>query len=279
MGFLFEKLYADMVTEDGTVCIAYMAWLNAWGVRSAFAGLEFYAPDGRREVMRARSPARRIDGDDGAFQLSFDVAGGPFVLRYHTIDRGFTPAIPPPSSAVRWSVKAARAEVTGRFEGDGARCSLHGIGYADWVELRRPARHLSLSAIEWGRVHRPGGTIVFNALRFSSNERWFFAARSLGDCVTEVRELEIDRSAPALRLSFAPALDDLHVEPIRVLHEGHPVDRARFPSRPERLLAKAVSGPAQECRWLGRARTGEGDDSKDGWALHEAVEFGASTGP
>ena len=53
MPYRFKKLYADLIAEDGSVCIAYMAETHVLGTTYPHAGLECYWPDGRRDVYRA----------------------------------------------------------------------------------------------------------------------------------------------------------------------------------------------------------------------------------
>src|SRR5207244_12700079 len=57
MTFRFRKLYADVVSDDGTVTIVYLTWLELWGARFASAGVERYGSDGcpgvRSEERRA----------------------------------------------------------------------------------------------------------------------------------------------------------------------------------------------------------------------------------
>jgi hypothetical protein len=59
----------------------------------------------------------------------------------------------------------------------------------------------------------------------------------------------------------------------RVIHDGPALDRERLPSAVARGLARLVSPPIDETRWVRRARLvgvpGEG------WALLEHVRFGA----
>src|SRR5207247_6055027 len=68
MTFRFRKLYADVVSDDGTVTIVYLTWLELWGARFASAGVERYGSDGGREVQQARPQAGQFHPasvDDG----------------------------------------------------------------------------------------------------------------------------------------------------------------------------------------------------------------------
>jgi len=63
MTFRFRKLYADVVSDDGTVTIVYLTWLELWGARFASAGVERYGSDGGREVQHARPQAWQFNPD------------------------------------------------------------------------------------------------------------------------------------------------------------------------------------------------------------------------
>ena len=164
MTFRFEKLYADLVTDDGTVCVAYIAWLDVLGARSSHAGFELYARRASR-VVRAKNWTLRADNETSsssskfrAVRLSFD--------RAPRTGRGFLGPSAHPS--LRWSVRSARAAADAQWNGDPKRPRLRGIGYADWVELKRPTRSLGLQHLRWGRMHLPDKTVVFNEVRFRS---------------------------------------------------------------------------------------------------------------
>ncbi|HSU40653.1 MAG TPA: hypothetical protein VLJ38_13835, partial [Polyangiaceae bacterium] len=76
--YAFEKLYADLVTADGTVCIVYVAWTELFGVRRQTAGVELYTPDGRREVMHARAAVELPELDAPEWRLRLELPSGPF---------------------------------------------------------------------------------------------------------------------------------------------------------------------------------------------------------
>jgi hypothetical protein len=274
MPFRFEKLYADLVTPDGTVCVTYFAWLDLWGVQSAFSGMELYWADGRREVIRARPRAERIACDAQEIELSLDVPGGPFVLRYEVVHGAWTPRGDPPCDSVRWCVKVARANAVGRWLGDGGRPELRGVGYADRVELERPARQLQLGALRWGRVHLPDASVVFDAVDFRSGRSWKRAARWSSGGRQEWDAFGIEGATRTGHVLLPGDDGRLNIAQGRVLHEGDAIDRGRFPGMVERLVSQAVTGPATEQRLLGRAQWTGPAGPASGWALREAVRFG-----
>jgi hypothetical protein len=279
MGFRLEKLYADLITADGTVCVAYQAWLDAWGIRRAFAGLELYWPDGTRDVIQARPHPGPLSRREGALDLSFDVPGGPFVLTFGATHPAWTPAGGAPCDALRWSVKVPRAQVVGRWMGDPRRPELRGVGYADWVEMDRPARALKLGLLRWGRAHLPDGTLVYSTVQFRSGRSWQRAAlwsdgRPAQWSVVGVHETE---SGTTVELPGHP--ERLLLAPRRELHVGHAIDRERFPRALRRMLSSAVTGPAVEKRSLSSAGWASDCAASGSWSLHETVRFGAPALP
>jgi hypothetical protein len=276
MRFRCEKLYADLVTPDGTVCVAYLAWLDAWGLRRTFAGLELYWPDGRREIAHARPQSGPTGSPPRDLDLSFDVPGGPFVLTYRTAHGPWRPAGGPPREGLRWEVKAARAEAVGRWTNDPRRPELRGIGYVDSVEMDRPVRHLDLGALRWGRVHLPDATFVFNAVDFRSGASWHRAARWSEGVMVEWDAFRLDDSMARTIVQLPDRRGHLSIAPDRALHVGDAIDHVRFPGAVARMVSRAVTGPAAERRSLGRARwTTDGPQSS--WALHETVRFDGSS--
>ena len=86
MTFRFRKLYADVVSDDGTVTIVYLTWLELWGARFASAGVERYGSDGGREVQHARPQAWQFNPDsvgDG-WGVRLELPRGDLELRYQS---------------------------------------------------------------------------------------------------------------------------------------------------------------------------------------------------
>jgi len=269
-GFLLRKLYADLVTPDGQVVVVYLGWLSVAGLRTAYAAIESYLPDGTRQVIRGRpdaaQPRLRADGSTEYTVGSRD--GRTFRLVHHDALPTWHPAGPPISPRVRWHVAVPYARASGSW-GEATTPVLSGCGYSDWVQLHRPPRMLGLRRLQWGRIHLPGRTIVFNTVDHASGGRW-----------TRLAEWTAAGEPAVLTVDGAPQPDGWKVPapggpvvltPVRVLHAGEPLDRDRFPKPLERWTSRAANGPAHEVRWLSRATSADG---ADGMALHESVEFG-----
>jgi hypothetical protein len=224
VSFRFQKLYADLVAEDGTVCITYLAWLEVLGSRRTFAGLELYSPDGKREVFRARPRSYVVD--DTGIAVELDVRGGTFRLRQKSLHCGWLPSGASAHPAIDWSVLTARAKSVGDLCVDASRSQWQGIGYADLVELRRPARTLGLDLLQWGRLHLDDETIVFNSVRLRSGEQWKRVALCSAARARERCDFALSHVDGATMLML-PGLDARQVSMVnrRSLHSGNPIDR------------------------------------------------------
>lgn len=271
---MIRKLYADVAADDGSVAVVYMGWCDAGPVHTAYGALESYSPDGRRTVLHGRVPGesaiRRLK-DGREWLISLELGEGVLHLRYREALSPWQPRGPRAHPGVNWSVLVPRAKALLAYETRGGTVRLEGTGYADRVELDRPPRLLGLRSLQWGRMHLPGGTIVFDVLRMKDRAPWMRAAGWSGqERLWESSDLHPSWAAETLRVATPDAHATISTE--RVLHRGPALDEERFPRRLERWLSRAGSGPAQETRWLGRAR--DADDGSSGWALHELVSFG-----
>jgi hypothetical protein len=275
MTFRFRKLYADIVSSDGTVSIVYLAWLEALGVRFSSASVERYHADGRHDVQHARPPAWSFDPDsvrDG-WRVRLEFPHGAFELHYHGTLPPWRPVGPPPHPAMDWRVLIPRAAVAGSSAGLGAGGEFHGTGYCDWVELRHPPRLLGMSALRWGRAHLPGETVVFTALAFGSGRTWTRASCWRGGEVQRDAVVGLEfGEAGSLGIGVADA-KPLTLMPSRILHDGPGLNRARFATALTRVAAHALTGSLQERRWLASLPNSCG--LRPASAVHELVTFGA----
>jgi hypothetical protein len=269
--YAFEKLYTDLVADDGTVCILYLTWTELLGVRHASAGYELYTPDGRREVVHARSTPALPDLGASEWSVRLDVPGGPFELRQTVTSGAWTPE--GTLDGLHWSVKVARADAEARWLGDPSRAVLRGPGYADWVALQRMTRGLGMRRVDWGRAHVGDATWIWNRIRLADGTAWTRGLRSDDAGRGEWQDLDLSDHAGGARMT-PPDGRALHLDEGRVLHEGPAVDRERFPSAIARGVAKLVTPPMDETRWVRRARAA---GAGEGWALHERVRFGAES--
>jgi hypothetical protein len=259
--FRYRKLYVDLVTERGEVCVGYATWLKLAGYGMQSAGFERYTPQGERRVERAVGAAR-FERRDGSVRLALDTARGPFAIELIGA-RGTSSEPQSLTPHLSWQVLARGAE---------ARLTLArgevliGSGYADYVEMTRPPRALGLLQVEWGRGHAGADGFVFTRATFRDGKVFASALEVEKPCaewrLSARRETGIDLQLPGGAVTL---------QNTRVLHEGSALDRARFPGACERLLARFLSGKVQETRWLARAEFASGSSA---WALHERVLLG-----
>ncbi len=264
----FRKLYADLVTADGSVCIVYVVWSELLGLRHGSAGYELYTPDGRREVVHSRTVPSLPPTATNEWTLRLEVPGGAFELT----QRAARDAVPTQLElpGLRWCVRMARCDAEARWLEGPRREALRGVGYADWVELSKSPRALGLSRIDWGRAHVGARSVVWNRLQRAqgSDAMRVLISEREHEFVHERFDLDAGRVATRVGVTVQPQLS---LERSRVLHEGSPFDRQRLPSALLRIAARLLSSPMRETRCISRAVVAGSADS--GWALHECVQF------
>ncbi len=273
--YLLRKVYADLVSDDGEVLVVYLGWLRTAGLRTAYAAVERYAPDGTRTIVRGRPPAAEpVPGPDGSTEFPVSTSDGRvFRLVHHEPLPGWLPAGEPIAPTVHWQVRTPRARATAGWDGEPP---LTGRGYCDHVEMFRPPRFSGLARLRWGRLHLPDATVVFNTVTRPDGTAWAQVAQWDATGVRTVTES--DGSPTDYSGSDGPADTVLKLpgaayplSRLRVLHAGEPIDSDRFPGRLLRTVGRLANGPSYETRWLSRAT---GPDGATGTALHESVRFG-----
>jgi len=270
VAYEFRKIYADIVTAEGDLCVMYLTWVCLAGRWYPSAGVETYWADGRREVHRSPTPPGPIGRDTPLHELPSELAlpGGVFEVSREPIHGGWDPE--GPIESLRWSVVSARSWVQAHHPA-ASRPGITGDGYVDWVSLTRYTRFLGLKELRWGRVHLPGRTLVFNTLEQASGETWRAVREWTEGSTREWSsfELELDGELGRLEIPGEPCIE---LEPLRVLHEGSAFDAERIPSPLERAVVWAIGGPHWEKRRIGRA-VSHGERAR-GWAVYETVRFG-----
>lgn len=263
MSYSFRKIYADLITDDGTVCVLYLTWVRFWKTWYPSAGVEIYGPDGTREIHRAKvAPAPAApDTPLGELPLRIELDDGPFEMHHVPVHGGWTPA--DRQGDLDWSVKLGRGHA--RASWGGRRPDLHGTGYVDFVELTRPTRWLGFETLTWGRFHLPGRTVVFDELQLATGDVWR-PARTWPGVESETRT-DIGEGRATVDLGD----EHLTLRAHRVLHRGNAFDPDRIPSPVDRAVCQMVGGPHHEVRWFGTATTADGTTGPGLW---EQVHFG-----
>jgi hypothetical protein len=266
--YAFEKLYADLVADDGTVCVVYLAWTEVLGVRMGSACVELYSPEGRREIAHAADVPAPPHPDAAEWCIRLELPDGPFELRYRVRHAGWQPACDVP--ALNWSVRVASAEAEARWPGQ-PRPTLLGRGYADWVSLGKLTRRLRLERVDWGRAHIGESSFVFNRIQHAGGGEWSRLLTTDGSIRGEWTSIAIDRHEGETLVSSPEGGPALLLSGGRVLHDGPALDEVRIPSGLARAVSRAVSPDIDETRWIRRARVPGG--RAGGWALEECVRF------
>jgi hypothetical protein len=265
----YEKTYLDLVSERGVVCVAYDSRLELFGFTSHAAGVEIYGTDGSRRVLRASARAVR-DEHGSETRLSFALQRGAFRMVQRALHGPLVPEGPAPNPQLSWRLRTARAETEAELELDGVTERFHGFGYEDTVTIGAPTRRLGLAVVEWGRAHVGDETWVFNVVESVTGERWARGFRFGAETASQTDAVAIVRSDRGLRVRFDDTAQPLALTTGRVLHAGEALDAARFPSRLERTLTRALSGRIMERRTLANATLG----TDTGWAIEERIELG-----
>ena len=269
--YRFQKLYMDLVDADGNVCIAYAASLDTLGFVRHFGGIELYAPNGAREIHRAT--AIRWSAEQGVIEIRGAFTDGSLLVRHHVTEAGWDPTGDPVCRGLSWRVLGARAAAVVELTRNGSAKHFSGIGYSDWVDMRRPTRWLDLAKVEWGRFHVPDGTFVYSRIANEHGESWqrALSIRSGNRIETTSVTLEGDAASLVCRSERT----ELVLSPTRVLHDGPVLDAQRLPGAFERRMSELMTGPAAERRVVGRARrSATTGGSALGWGIAESVSFG-----
>lgn len=274
--YRFEKIYADLVTKDGTVLILYLTWMDLAGLTFRQAAATIYERDGSREFrIGSHDHSKDVFGlGFNKAELNISLKSGSITVRYeHAIsDDQLRFKI---GSNLTYSCLVLKADCTALLQVNGTTREFKGQGYVDDVTIDTPTRRLGLENLQWGRIHCEDTSVLFTRLLSKRYEPIQMLAMSTGYSeeakVTERFEIEYseDYSSLLIRSPLLPARE-LHVENRAILHEGSAIDKRHFPGFFERSLFSLITGSSYERRWLGTCKFGK----QPAWVLHEQVAFG-----
>lgn len=274
--YRFDKIYADLVTKDGTVLIFYLTWMDLAGLSFRQAAATIYERDGSREYWIGSHDHSKEDFSPGfkKAELNISLKSGRITVRYeHAISDDqlhFNSG-----SNLAYSCLALKADCTAGLQVNGKTREFKGQGYVDDVTIDTPTRRLGLENLQWGRIHSKDTAVLFTRLLSKGHDPILVLALSTGRSeqteVSERFELEYaeDYSSLLIRSSLLPARE-LHIENRATLHEGSAIDERHFPGFFERSLFSLITGSSYERRWLGTCKLG----NQPAWVLHEQVAFG-----
>lgn len=265
--FFARRLYADLVTNDGTVVAMHLTWLRMSGFSSSQAMVEIHRPDGSRRVVHGHGTGTAPEREpDGGYRYRVISPDGQLFTLWHRDSASWLPRIAV-APHLSWQVSVAGAPVT--FFENGR--TLTGRGYADQVELTRPPRLLGLRRLQLGRIHLPDRAVVFGEVELAG-ERWTQVSDWNGARLRFGEEAP-NPSGRGLRVP-APR-GEVRLEPLRVLYAGDALAQERVPHAATRLASRLTNGAATETRWVSRAVPA--DDGPAGMAVHEVIHFGRRT--
>lgn len=266
MSFLLEKRYADLVTPEGDVVVAYATALE-WGrLRHVYAGATFYRADGTRLAVRATAVPNDLGPRFGPpiREIRFPCATGEFRLRYEPGPGPWRSRAAPPADGLDWWVERPRAVGTLVWPGESRVAT--GLGYADRVRLRRSLRRIGIRQLDWGRAHLADATVVYTRLRLTSGRDW--------RCMTRWRtDGGPPEETPILELPAGNCLPGMSIIPCRRLHSGPASELLPDARLTDRAFLRLFGGRLQDDRWLSQTGT-ETVPSPYGWVVHETVRPG-----
>ena len=277
--FALRKLYVDVVDEQDTVWIFYFVDLGSLFFRQRLAGVEKYPRSGKPLFRRVSATPVWPDEPkhNEPFYFRMDLAEGPVEFSGIPLHPPWIPAGAPLPLPINWHVVAPRLAVTLRCP-DSSR-PLSGVGYADFVNLRRLPRSLGLRHLRWGRAHGREETFAFTSVVPQQGRPWQRAALWRGEgAPLEWDRFSIEERSDGMILQTTDASRQAaHCFSLgneRVLRQGDTMDSGRFPHAGERFVYRLIMGPAAESRWAGSAQLDGGELSIHEGALHESVDFG-----
>jgi hypothetical protein len=255
--FELSKWYLDAVGEDGEVFIGYRASLHWRRLAVSYAAT---LTGGSREPRTAASvrsgekPVLRTGSlawEAPALELQGTWTGNaPALLR--TLYEG-------PGGSVVWACLFPRAQADVRI---GAR-EVHGLGYAERLEMTLPPWRLPLETLRWGRFLTPGRFVVWIDWQAPERSRTWVFVDGQEEREARVSEEDISFEGGRLRLPQASHLQ---------LRDGRLSHLLRSLSLPLNLLCRVRA--IHETKWRTRGvLESAGAPAVEGWAIHEVVRF------
>jgi hypothetical protein len=235
-----SKWYLDVVTDDGTVLVAYALSIQWAALRVDAASVLLADPGSELRERRAWSNVRapRQVGDSLRFCHEDLRIDGDWRRLAPPIEASL---LDDESGRVSWACAAPCANVSVRLDGR----TFTGKGYAECLTMTRLPWTLPLRHLRWGRFTGESHSVVWIAWRGGPPRQWVWldgmlepAAESddggvtgLGDgralCLAPVRDICDRRSLRAL-LSHAPALESGFAGPLRDLRDAKRLARGRL---------------------------------------------------
>ncbi len=275
MPYEFRKVYIDLITERGEVCVLYLSWVNLFNRWFSQASVEIYEPGGKRTIIHAVDTPPLVDPSRGLDQLpvALTIPGGKLELEVRPVHDAWEPQVPSPVPELSWRIGALRANNSFVIETEAGRKTYRGEGYLDFVSITKATRKLGLRSLRWGRVHMFERSLAFTALELADDRRWFVGATRLhGRDVRSYGNLTLKLEDGSGMVRFGTGGQILRLRKPQLLHSGSAFDPERVPNMLHRQVCNIIGGPHEERRWLCEAKVEASHGT--GRALHEIVWFG-----
>jgi hypothetical protein len=147
----FRKVYLDLITDTGEVCVLYLTWVRFRERWHGQASLEHYDRGGGRTLIHATGVPPMMDFERGLEHLpqAIEVPGGEITVEVKPVHDGWEPTVVSPCPDLLWSIAALRTRARIEWPGPRGPISLRGDGYVDFVRLTCATRKLGLRSLHW----------------------------------------------------------------------------------------------------------------------------------
>jgi hypothetical protein len=255
VGFFLTKWYLDVVTDDGSVAIAYWAEVRWQRLRQPLCGVLLHpagqpAAPWRFSGRRAGPPVADASG------LRWSAEPLDLTIEFARREQGFgRRLLQGPDGVIDWHCEIPRADVRLRV----GETLLEGSGYAERIELSVLPWRIPADEIRWGRFLADGASLVWIDWRGERPQQLVFHdGRLVGDAAVSEEAVGC-ADALRLRLDTAGVVSDDALGGLLA-----PLETLRP------LLVPIMR--TQQTRWLSRGELCRGDGAPvQGWALHELV--------
>jgi hypothetical protein len=301
--FYLKKWYFDLITPEGDALYFYFITARVAGFAEGMVSAHLLKGEGQEVRANEKTPFAAADAT-GSLRLgrhAFVFGGGKVEARMEfknlSLDLVYSPRLEPwwptergvlltrksrISGDLRWHVPVPSAGVEGVISVGAVRKRVAGDGYLDVVETVIPPWRLPLAELQWGRVHLPGQTVVFNQIKTRQDEL--------------IQNILLTETRPGSESGQRPALDEqsftlqagphdammsvrreggfglLLTDP-KVIEKSPVVTAERFRLKSVRRLLDWVTGNPQEKKMVSRARLEFNGKTTSGEALHERVSW------
>ncbi len=250
--FHLRKWYFDCISANGDAAIIYLArvrWRSAV-LHYASVLLHTGGPVATRTSLRR---FRRFD--DSASCIDLVLPGLDLTASFRSLQPSLDRTV---HDGVHWTCLQPKSETTLKF-GD---IALHGLGYAERLELTIPPWKLPLSELHWGRFLSPDDSLIW--IDWRGQHQSTIVIHNGQDVQPEY----ISAAEVRFRPNSSLGLDQRHN-----LRTGRLADTvAPYASVLSRFFPRSLFG-IRESKWCSSATFTTPDHGSKGWAIHEVVEW------